>query len=181
MKLYSITIFCLFFLGCKGQSNVFLDKLDNKLINYISISNRDDKEKKRYIDNEVKYILNSRKQFFLNLDLGQNKQMDLIEILDLEMPSSIYSAYLKINSDVYLFVKTESLGNHFDKMNFDDFRKTYAMISCLFIEMTEDTNKLKYGSFGSSFHFTVFISKINNESINIYEAKDICDLNEQKR
>ncbi|WP_405206016.1 hypothetical protein [Aquimarina sp. LLG6339-5] len=101
--------------------------------------------------------------------------MNLIEILNPEMPSSMYTASLKINSKVYLFKRGVSSEDQFNKMDFDSFKKQHKMLACMLLEMDNTPNKLNDSQGDSSFHFTAFVTKINSDdSVFTYIPKNIC-------
>ncbi len=176
MRIISVIILCLCFCNCKSQNKVFFDNLDNELTEYIlQKSNKNSDEKQRYLNNEIKYLFESRKEFFSNFNLDKISEMNLIEILNPEMPSSMYTASLKINSKVYLFKRGVSSEDQFNKMDFDSFKKQHKMLACMLLEMDNTPNKLNDSQGDSSFHFTAFVTKINSDdSVFTYIPKNIC-------
>jgi len=175
-KFFISIIVLLITLSCKSQENVFYTELNKKLIEHINkTSSKNSVNKEKYLNNEIKFLLDSREVFLANLDFKSISEMYLIEILNPEIPSDIYAAYLKANSKVYLFKRGFDSKNQFEEMNLETFEEKYKMETCLFSEIDETSNTVNNQGDKGSFHFTVFLTKIKDEkNISTYISEKIC-------
>lgn len=171
--------FCLFSLSCRSQNILFENELEKELKNYINDSwrNQSKAEIHRYINNEIKFILEARKDFFSNIKFSKSKQINLVEFFNKEMPSSLYTAVLKINSKIYFFKKNSSFEASFKKIDFKNLEKDYPIMSCVLLEMDKPKpNKLHETVKKDKFHFTVYVTKIDYKGkISVFTPVNLCD------
>ncbi len=172
-------------LSCKSlkESNFnredFYTLLDNELKNFIlNKSIYSANRKKHLLNNEIKFIINARKDFFSNINLIEKKEMNLVEIFDPEMPSSTYRAALKLDSKIYLFIKNDLSEIQFQEIQFESLKKENGEIACILLEMDKPVpNKINSGFKKGSYHFIVFVTKAKiNGDIVTYMPDDICIL-----
>lgn len=170
-----IIIISLFFLNCNAQKLTLEKELANSFTKYITDSrkNQSELETKRYLDNEAKFIIEARKYFFSQIKLEDN--IKLIEIINSEVPSELYTAVLKLKSKFYLFKKNSSFQESFKEIKLEDLENHHQIILCMLQDMDkyipyEISNSIKK----SSYHFTIYLTKVNNSKILIYTPNDIC-------
>ncbi|WP_452599639.1 hypothetical protein [Pontimicrobium sp. MEBiC01747] len=170
-------VFFILIMSCKGQEIPIQKELETSFEECI-IRTREGESKEEtehYLNNDAKFILQSRKEFLSNIKLSKNTEMNMVEIFDKQMPT-IYSAIIKINSRLYFFKKNISLVSEFKEIDFDTLKKEYSTMACILIEMDKPKpNKLTKSPAEASYHYSVFITKINKDNnIFTYIPNDIC-------
>ncbi|WP_298900324.1 hypothetical protein [uncultured Psychroserpens sp.] len=183
-KIFFISITLISFISCKGQESEIERRLEVTFKDYIIKSwekNNSKTEAEHYFNNEMEFILKSRKEFFSNIELIKNTEINLVEFFDKQMPT-IYSAILKLGSKLYYFEKNTSFETQFKEVTFDTFKKEHKTMACILLEMDKPTpNQLTRDPAESSYHYSVFITKVNkNNNMIVYIPNDICILVDKK-
>ncbi|MBR9914713.1 MAG: hypothetical protein GYB32_07790 [Algicola sp.] len=153
-----------------------ISSLNNTLKEYISNEkNYTHEEKERYIKNEVSLIFDARKILFSKIGLKALDDFNLIEVLNLNRPSQIYTAVIKSRDGYYYFKKNDSDEVEFLSIDLKELKKINSMLSCMIEEMDKKSNKLITEK-TSTFDFDVYITKvISTKSIDTYFPNNVCD------
>lgn len=171
-------MFCLCFSCCKSQELKVQKKIETNFKEYVINSRKGQSkiETEHYLNNEAKFILQARNDFFSNMKLSENTELNLVEFFDTETPSSIYKAIIQYNSRYYFFIKDINSETQFKELAFESLKEKYNVMTCVLSEMDKpEPNKIMPEVGKASYHFTVYITKVNtNGDILTYMPKDIC-------
>lgn len=184
MKLIRLITLCLLFLSCKIQKDILLKKVNNNLKNYIVNDMDSDKKKEfeRYLNNEIKYVIACRKDFFERLDEKIIQKANLIENVN-EFSDRFYSAILQIDNSIYTYEnyisKDSSSFNKIDIKTFRDNKIRYSSESCILSKIiNDDLSELLDENRTTRFEYHIYITKINDENdIKTMSLNDVCEGN----
>ncbi|SNZ01915.1 hypothetical protein [Flagellimonas pacifica] len=167
----------LFIYSCKSQEITLDKRLENSFKEYIleSRGKNSKSEAVRYLNNEGRFILLARNDFFSKIQLNNNSRGNLVEIFDTEIPSNLYMAVLKLESRIYLFKKSASAQIFFREIELKDLKNDYPVMSCVLLEMDKpNPNRLSSEIKKGSYHFTIYLTKLIENKILTYVPHDIC-------
>jgi len=178
IKNISFTVISLVFISCSSlSSDSIVERAEKSFKELIRRDSKEDNEEiEHYISNEGKFILLSRKKLFNNIQIEKIKRFYLIEIFNSGSQNS-YSAALKDGDDVHYLENSVRNESSYSQISFSEFKKEYGTDACLLINAEEDIEKLVGDKDDSIFHFSVFITIVDNGNIQSYRAKNICSLN----
>jgi hypothetical protein len=176
-----VVLICLLFFSCKSNQKFFLIQSEKSLKQYILENrNNDKKDNQRYIKNEIKFLIESRNDFFSKYKFNSLEEINLIEIFN-PFSKKNYIGVIKKKSKVYCYENGFEIDSKYREIDFDEFKKEYQSLACMLIEVDNNSNKLLEPKRDNSFHFTVYITKYENKKITTYKTKNICFLDKNNK
>lgn len=166
--------FFLSFYNCKSQERTLLKRLNDSFINHVVDNNTHNSEDEinQYLNGKVKVLQKCRELFFSELNLHKvEKDANLIEIFD-SFSSDFYRAILQIDKEVYLFTTYDEFFNFkfevTDVVTYFKNQLNDPMACALQEAINKNFDDIMTDSGASNFHFSLYISAIEEQNISIY-------------
>ena len=158
--------------------------IDEEVINEIEsgfnkfLLNDENSHKKgdlRFLNNEGKFINESRRELFNKTHLNLTSDFTILEIYDMFSPDSYYQAIVQKNDKILIFKNHFNIESKLTTKEYQKFKEEKGLLSCTYEKAKNDIDFLiGERTNDATFHFSIHIIKKEEKNINHYSCNNIC-------